>query len=103
MLSDFLATVALHELSHIATALLLKVRIKQVGLHWRGPYIRREPGTDMQNVAISLAGPGMNLLLAAATWNVNHTFALYNLVLGAFNILPIPSSDGARVMRLLKL
>lgn len=102
MIADALAAILVHELAHIASALTLKVQVKQVGLSWKGPYIRRESGTMLQNLVITLAGPGMNLLLAAATFHINPVFAEYNIILGLFNLLPIPSADGRRALGLLR-
>lgn len=97
-----IASILLHELTHIAAAVGLKVRIKKVGLSWKGPYIKRESGTQRKNLAISLAAPCMNLALAWFTRHIDANFALNNLVLGAFNLIPIPSSDGHRALCLLR-
>jgi Zn-dependent protease len=98
-----IVAVALHELSHVLMASALGVRVKRVGLSFRGPYVVREPGTAAQNVAISLAGPVANLLTAFACLLVGRgvDLCLASLVLGAFNLLPVPSSDGLRAARLL--
>jgi Zn-dependent protease len=93
--------VFLHEAAHLVTALWLEVKIKRVGLNWRGPYIAREPGTPVENTLVSLAGPAANLLLCILFCHVAPTFAFVNGVLVVFNLLPfIPSSDGQRVYRL---
>lgn len=102
MILDALTAIVVHELAHIATARCLGVAVKQVGLTWKGPYLRRAPGTPGQNLAITLAGPGLNLLLAAATLHSNPDFALNNAVLGVFNLLPIPCADGQRALHLLR-
>ncbi len=92
----------LHEMGHIASALALKVPIHQVGISWRGPYIRRQPGTAKQNFAITLAGPGVNLWLALVFHHISPNFALCNLVIGVSNLLPIPASDGTRALNLIR-
>ncbi len=96
-----IAALLLHELAHIAIALAFRVKIYNVGISWRGPYLRRERGTSKQNLAITLAGPGANLCLALFFHGVSHSFALCNLVIGITNILPLPASDGARGLQLL--
>jgi Zn-dependent protease len=93
--------VLLHELAHLAAAFAIRVRVYQVGISWKGPFIRRESGTAIQNLAITLAGPGINLLLAFLLHHINPGFALYNFVLGLCNLLPFPSSDGSRALSLL--
>ena len=63
----------------------------------------RHPRRDA--VLVALAGPGVNLLLAAILsliWSRSgSTFALYgaylNLGLGLFNLIPIPPLDGSRI------
>jgi Zn-dependent protease len=102
MIQDGLAAIAVHEMAHIAAAGMLRVRVKAVGLTWKGPYVRRELGTNPQNLAITLAGPGANLLLAIACWHSNPVFALNNAILGLFNLIPIPFSDGRRALDLLQ-
>ena len=94
--------VVLHELAHVVATVALRVRLYQIGMSWRGPFIRRDPGTVIQNLTIALAGPGTNLLLAFIMRRMNPGFALSNLVLGITNLLPFPSSDGSRVLCLLK-
>jgi hypothetical protein len=102
IIANAILAVILHELAHVALASALRVRVYQVGMSWRGPFIRRDPGTTGQNLAITLAGPGINLVLAFLLHRINPGFALNNLVLGCCNLLPFPSSDGLRALSLLK-
>ena len=94
--------VLLHESAHLAAAYLGGVRVKHVGLNWKGPYIVREPGTPVQNTFISLSGPGINLILCVLCWHLSGTFAFVNGFLAVMNLLPIRSSDGLRVYRIWK-
>lgn len=96
-----LAGMFLHEIAHMAAAIALKVKIHQIGVNWRGPYIRREFGTLNQNIIITLSGPGVNLWLAWMFHRVCPSFALCNLVLGVSNLLPTSASDGTRAVRLI--
>lgn len=96
-----LAATLLHEMAHLAVAVALKVKVHQVGINWRGPYLRRASGTTKQNLAITLAGPLSNLWLALLFYRVSPNFALCNLVIGITNLLPIPASDGSRALRLI--
>jgi hypothetical protein len=97
-----LAALALHEGAHIAVARLQGLAIKHVGISWKGPYVVREPGSRQSNICISLAGPLMNVVIAMVFWHTAPTFALCNAVLGIFNFLPIPQSDGLRALRLIR-
>ncbi len=89
----------LHESGHLVAAFALGVRVKTVGLRWKGLYTVREAGTPAENILISLAGPSTNLLLMLL-WPLSENFFLANLCYAAFNLLPIEGSDGERVMRL---
>lgn len=93
---------ALHEAAHVIAAGALGVRVKRIGISWRGPYIVREPGVPRVNIWIALAGPVMNLLLAALFWTIAPIFAEINLVLGLSNLIPIQGSDGLRVWTALR-
>src|SRR5580698_3895383 len=105
------AAVLIHEFAHVVTAGVLGVKIKRIGLAWRGMYIVREPGSDAQNLLITLAGPLSNLLTMAACVSLSHVlhirlfwawmFATSQAVF-LMNILPLPSSDGPRAARLLR-
>jgi len=76
-------------------------------------------GVDMRKgmMLVSLAGPGMNFLLAIVTavvmkivYSLPHTdntviamtllqpLLLYNVVLGVFNLIPVPPLDGSKIM-----
>jgi Zn-dependent protease len=103
MIANAVLAVGLHELAHVAVARAIGVRVYQVGMSRRGPFIRRDPGTSGQNLMITLAGPGVNLLLALVLYRISPGFALSNLVLGVFNLLPFAASDGARALNLLSM
>jgi Zn-dependent protease len=94
--ADCALSLILHEAAHVSTALALGLRVKRIGVSLKGPYIVRERGTPWENALVSLAGPSVNLLIALFYWDLAPQLALINLVLGAFNLLPIPHSDGRR-------
>jgi Zn-dependent protease len=98
--ASLLASLVLHESAHLAMAYLAGVRVKHIGLSWKGPYIVRDPGTTLQNTFISLAGPGINLVLCILCWHLWGTFARVNGFLALANLLPVPLSDGLRVYRI---
>jgi Zn-dependent protease len=91
----------LHECGHLSVALLCGVKVKKVGLSWTGLYTVREPGPRWANLCISLAGPLVNLVLAIFLRDVQPFFAWVNLIACVYNLLPIPNSDGSRVLALL--
>jgi hypothetical protein len=88
-----LVSVLLHELAHVVMAKALGVRVKRVGLSWKGPYIVREPGTPAQNMCIAPAGPAVNaLLMLVPGW------LLINLALLVPNLV-MKESDGKRAWK----
>ena len=70
------------------------------------PYNFRSPRRD--ELLVSLAGPASNLILAASAGILNlllppilgsilYLFALINISLGLFNLLPLPPLDGSKI------
>ena len=94
-----LIALIVHEAAHLVAARMLGVRVKRVGITWRGPYVVREPGEPVENACIALAGPVLNLLLAFVFWDAAPAFARVNLILGASNLIPIKGADGWRVLQ----
>ena len=87
----------LHEMGHLVAAFLLGLRIRGVGINWKGMYMVRETGPLGSNLLVSLAGPVANLLLAFL-WYHAASFSLANLCFGLVNLLPIQGSDGDRIL-----
>ena len=89
------AAVVSHELAHVLVATTAGIRIKRMGVTWKGPYIVREQGPPLANFFTALAGPAMNLALCVGFWKLSPQFGVVNLVLGAYNLVPfIPGLDG---------
>ncbi|WP_204101386.1 M50 family metallopeptidase [Occallatibacter savannae] len=87
----------LHECGHLVAALLLGLRIKNVGMKWnKGLYTVRQHGTPLQNLLVSAAGPLANVLLIALAVKIP-LFALANFCYALANMLPIEGSDGFRI------
>jgi Zn-dependent protease len=96
----------LHEVGHMLTAVALGVPVREFGLCGRGAYNRRaHSGRRRTEILISFSGPLMNLCLAFPSHYlpvIGNQLALYNLILCFVNLLPIPSSDGQRILRNLR-
>jgi Zn-dependent protease len=86
---------AIHEAGHILSAVALGIRVKRIGITWRGPFIVREQGSPVASAVVSLAGPVLNVILALAYWEAAPVFARINMVLGLWNLLPFRGSDGS--------
>lgn len=114
-------TVVLHELSHALTARVFGIHTKNILLLPIGGIAQMEkiPEKPMEGLLVSLAGPAVNLLLAAAlfallklthgAWRFQSDlflkgpflarFMWVNVGLAVFNLLPAFPMDGGRVLR----
>ena len=96
----------LHEMGHIVMAASLGVQVKEFGLSLFGAYTRRSYATNRHDeVLIALAGPLTSFCIAMpliGLHGVAHQVALGNMALGFINLLPIPSSDGLRILKTLR-
>ncbi len=97
MLIAAIIAIVAHETAHVLFALILGVKIKRIGINWKGPYIVRESGFPWQNALVAFAGPLTNILLACFG---PREWRLVNLVLGLTNLLPWWGSDGERIWKL---
>jgi Zn-dependent protease len=97
------ASLLLHEVGHMMAAIMLRVPVREFGLCLRGAYNRRAYASRRRDeILISAAGPLMNLFLVLpllALPVIGPKIALCNLWLCVVNLLPIPSSDGSRILR----
>lgn len=98
MILAIVLSLVIHELGHIVTALCLGLKIRRVGISWKGPYIVRESGAPFQNALVTFAGPLANLITAALC---HGDLRLYGLVLGLTNLIPAWGSDGQRLWKLI--
>jgi Zn-dependent protease len=86
----------LHEFGHLATSLMVGIKVKSVGMCMKGMYIVREAGSPTKNMLVSLAGPLTNIALLMLFWHASTTFALANLCFAICNLAPVRGSDGDR-------
>jgi Zn-dependent protease len=97
------ASLLLHEIGHMVAAILLRVPVREFGLCLIGAYNRRAyAGCRRDEVLISSGGPLMNLLFVFPLLHlpvIGTQLAFCNLLLCVGNLLPLPSSDGLRILR----
>jgi Zn-dependent protease len=97
ILLGFLA-MTLHEAGHWLAALAVGVRVKAVGLCWKGLYTVRESGSPAKNFIISLAGPFANIVLMILWGHFFSQFSMANMCFAVCNLVPIRGSDGDRAL-----
>lgn len=94
-----------HELGHLAALALAGAEVERLRLTAFGAEIRADTRRLSYPVEIfcTLAGPVVNLALALIFSRVAGEYVLAgaNLLLGAFNLLPVPTLDGGRALHLL--
>ncbi len=99
------SSLLLHEVGHMLAATALRVPVREFGLRMGGAYNRRALAARRRDeLIISVSGPLMNLLLVVPLLFVPRLggqLALCNLLLCVVNLLPLPSSDGLRILRTL--
>lgn len=93
-----LSAMILHEFGHLATSLMVGIKVKSIGLCMKGMYIVREAGSPAKNMLVSLAGPLTNVALILMFWGHSPKFVLANMCLAICNLAPVTGSDGDRVM-----
>ena len=93
---------AVHELGHVAAALILGGRAERLSLTAVGAELSfsyRAPLSYGRDSFVALAGPAANLLLGGLFFLLDLRLpAMLSLGIGAFNLLPILPLDGGRVL-----
>ena len=93
---------AVHELGHVAAALLLKGRPRRLSLSVVGAELSFSYPRVLsygEESLVALAGPAANLVIGVAAYCLKgYLPAILSLGVGGFNLLPILPLDGGRVL-----
>ena len=104
-----LLAAALHECGHLAVLWIFRVPVEGLRLTALGAVLYANGARRLsygRELLVTLAGPVANLLCAlvagvfAKSWTVLYVFAGANIVLCAYNLLPILPLDGGRALYL---
>jgi Zn-dependent protease len=103
----FFVSLIAHEAGHMLLADMNHTRVKALGFCKWGVYLRREKAEGMAEIAISAAGPTVNLLIAYFFHDFSGTGTLawlsqMNAILFVINMVPIAGSDGKRILTTLR-
>ncbi len=107
-----LLAAAMHECGHLAALAIFRVPVLGLRLGASGAVIHAPGAVRLsygRELAVTLAGPAVNLisapLLATCSarwgWEWGYLFAGAHVLLGMYNLLPIPPLDGSRALYLL--
>ena len=105
ILAGLLVTLSLviHELAHTLVARLLAVPVHGIGIKVVGAYtFRKYANRRLHDVMIAAAGPLASLLLTFASFfipRVGIWLAEWNFGIVVVNLLPLPGTDGYRILK----
>ncbi len=108
-----LCAVILHECGHLLCAVILKIKIKRFDLSLLGARIKTYSTLSYKDeLVFALGGPLMGLLGFALTFKIAianfyspfcqsflFPFSILSLCLSIFNLLPLASLDGGRILK----
>ena len=94
----FLCALLMHELGHILVLHLCGVRVRRLRLGFGDVEMVTMPLGYCEELLSAWAGPCMNFLIYFMLCHAAPAFAVVNLLLGIYNLLPILPLDGGRMI-----
>lgn len=98
------SSLIIHEMGHIIMIYLVKERINIFYILPLGFCCRlknQNKISDNRMIKILIAGPATSLCVAGILFFWTKELALVNLLIGLFNLLPIGSLDGGRLIKII--
>lgn len=99
-----LGALLLHEIGHVVIIYLLKEKISIFYIIPFGFSCRLKNQSKIAQeklLKITLAGPVTSFIVSGLAFFWTKDFAIINLIIGLFNLIPIGSLDGGRIFRIL--
>jgi len=98
ILFSFAVAAVFHECCHLIALYCCRVPVRQIRIGLLGAVITTGPLLPGQELVCAAAGPAGSLMLAIFARYLPVT-AVFGLVQGMFNLLPVPTMDGGRIIR----
>ena len=101
----FVVSLLIHELGHATAAVFFDVPVYRIGLKFVGAYTHRKHARrPIHDVIITACGPLASLLMILASLIVPRVgvwLAEWNFAIVALNLIPLPGTDGYRILKTL--
>ncbi len=99
----FLLAALAHELGHVVAVWASGGQVCAVSADGKGARITASALSYRAELLCTLAGPGVNVVLFFAASRKFPMFGLMNLILAAYNLIPVEPLDGGTILRCLLL
>ena len=103
LFGPFLLAALCHEMGHVVACWAAGAPVQRLQIGFGGAVLQTPPMSYTAECLCALAGPLVNLILCLALLRHWPAFALVNLLLAIYNLMPLAPLDGGRALRCLLL